>query len=410
MNNFFKAFLCFFWLSLLNPTSAFATLAQPVPIPEDQSFSPQIEVAGVGISTLGVARTTDRQSEAGINFSDSALLIGASQRLYDEAIGSFVFGDLATDSANQGSANNSANNTSYFTHQSFVDYQSKSIEVLIGRTDNKTAHTVDFPTLRGDDLVTLTNPTDPFSNGGNTEEHRYANVASISFNQNFSFFENFHIQHLINSANLGSDTGINSFGITLQYLAPPGLENFSTLPSYGFGYEYIKLSANAPSGLSQIYGGATINLNKSVTNLIDLRFQDILSLGSQLTSFQNVTDSFQADSNAAALALRYLYKPFGGSGYQVAVTSAYKSYLKVSQANSFGFALTGVKTLGQGFDLIGQFQGQSRSSSLAAYQSPGVGFENTIEVGLAFNFDALFNKHINSRRSLLNQEHQYVPN
>ncbi len=406
MNTFLKAFLSFSMIGLFYPTASLATLAQPVPIPEDQSFSPQIEVAGVGISTLGVARTSDRQSEAGINFSDSALLVGASQRLYDEAIGSFVFGDLATDSANQGAANN----ISYFTHQSFVDYQSKKIEILIGRTDNKTAHIVDFPTLRGDDLVTLTNPTDPFSNGVNVEEHRYANVASISFNQNFSFFENFHIQHLINSANLGSDTGINSFGITLQYLAPPGLENFSTLPSYGFGYEYIKLSTNSPSGLSQIYGGATINLNRSVTNLVDLRFQDILSLGSQLTSFQNVTDTFQADSNAAALALRYLYKPFGGSGYQVALTSAYKNYFKVSQANSFGFALTGVKTLGQGFDLIGQFQGQSRSPSLAAYQSPGVSFENTIEVGLAFNFDALFNKHINPRRSLLNQEHQYIPN
>ena len=388
------------------PIASTATLAQPVPIPEDQSFSPQIELTGVGIASLGTVRTTDRQSETGINFSDSALLIGASQRLYDEAVGSFVLGDLATDSANQGTSKSAA----YFTHQSFVDYQSKTLEVLIGRTDNKTAHIVDFPTLRGEDLVTLTNPTNPFSNGANTEEHRYANVASISVNQNLSFFENFHVQHLINSANIGTDSGLNSVGASFQYLSPPGLENFTTVPSYGVGYEFIKLDTNSLSGLSQIYGGATINMNKSVTNLVDLRIQDILSVGSTLTGFQNVTDTFQADSNAAAVAIRYLHKPFGSPSYQVALTGAYKNYLRMNQINSFGFALTGVKTLGQGFDLIGQFQGQSRSSALASYQTPGVNFENTVEVGLAFNFDALFNKHINPRRSLLNQNHQYVPN
>lgn len=385
---------------------AMANLAQPVPIPEDQSFSPQIEVLGVGVSTLAVTRAPDRQSEAGLNFSDSALQLGASQRLYDNAIGSFVFGNLATDVANQGTSKNSA----YFTHQSFVDYQAENFEVLIGRSDNKTAHIVDFPTLRGEDLVTLTNPTNPFSDGANTEEHRYANVASLSFNQNLSYFENIHVQHLINSANIGGDSGINSAGLSFQYLAPPGLENFSLVPSYGVGFEYIKLQTNSSNGLNQIYGGATFNVNRSITNLVDFRFQDILSLGSALTSFQNVTESFQADSNAATAALRYFHKPFGAAGYQIALTGAYKNYLKVTGANAVGFALTGVRSLGQGFDLIGQFQGQSRSPNLASYQSPGVNFENTIEVGLAFNFDALFNKHINPRRSLLNQGHQYVPN
>ena len=403
MKNIFKLT---FISGFLFPVLAAATLAQPVPIPEDQSFSPQVELAGSGIGTLGIVRTTDKQSEAGINFTDSALQVGASQRLYDDAIGSFVFGNLAPDAANSGTSKNS----SYFTHQSFLNYQSEKLEVLIGRTDNQIAHIVDFPTLRGDDLVTLTNPTDPFSNGINSEEHRYANVASVTLNQNLSYYENFHAQHLITSSNIGSDTGINSAGFTFQYLYSPGLENFSTVPSYGIGYEYVKLDTNSGSGLSQIYGGATINLKKSVTNLVDFRFQDILSLGSNLSNFQNITDTFQADSNAAAVAVRYLNRPFGGSGYQLSLTGAYKNYLKVTQANSVGFALTAVKTLGQGFDLLGQFQGQTRSSNLASLQSPGVSFENTVEIGLAFNFDALFNKHINPRRSLLNQQHQYVPN
>ncbi len=393
-------------IALLLPVSALATLAQPVPIPEDQSLSPQIELAGEGIGTLGLARTAQHESEGDINFSDSALLIGASQRLYDEAIGSFVFGSLTTDAANEGANKSSP----YFVHQSFVNYQSAGVEVLVGRTDNQTAHLVDFPTIRGDDLTTLTNPTNPFSNGENPEEHRYSNVASVTLNQNLKYFESIHVQHLINSANVDGAEGINSMGITFQYLESPGLENFSTVPSWGAGYEYIKLDTNSSSGLSQIYGGATINLNKSVTNLVDLRFQDTLSLGSSLSDFQNITDTFQADSNTIAMALRYLHKPFGGTGYQVSLTAAYKNYMKVSKANSYGFALTGVKTLGQGFDFVGQYKGQWRDSNLAAAQSNGVDFENTVEVGLAFNFDIVFNKHISPRRSLLNQQHQYIPN
>jgi hypothetical protein len=153
-----------------------------------------------------------------------------------------------------------------------------------------------------------------------------------------------------------------------------------------------------------------VNLNKSITHLVDLKFQDIFSTGSRLSQFQNISDTFQADSNSIIAAIRYLNKPFGGAGYQLSLTGAYKNYLKVSDSHSYGFAVTGVKNLGQGFDLLGQYQGQWRDSALADFQSNGVRFENTVEVGLAFNFDTVFNRHLSPRRSLLNQQHQYIPN
>ena len=393
-------------LILLKPLMSWATMAQPVPIPEDQSLSPQIELAAVGVGTVNYGRTAERDGQGSISFSDSSLLVGASQRLYDEAIGSFTFGGVTTDAAN--SANNTS--TNFFIHQAFVDYQSASWEFLAGRTDNPSAHLVDFPTIRGDDLITLLNPLNPLSNGENTEEHRYSNVVSATLNQNLSYFENIHVQHLINSVDGTSNTGINSAGITFQYLAPPGLEVFDRVPSWGLSYDYININSDGTSGISQIGAGGVINLNESVTDLIDLRLLDILSLGSNLATFQNISDTFQADSNSTALSLRYLNSPFGKGGYQIALTAAYKNYFKVTEANSWGAALSAVKRLGQGFDLAIQYQGQWRNTQLAAVQSRGIDYEQSVDVGFIFNFDTIFNQHISPRRNLLNQQHQYIPN
>jgi hypothetical protein len=391
-------------LSFLSSIS-FANVPQVVPIPEDMSVAPQLEFAGVGIATVTQGKNSEHKTESGINVSDSSLLIGASQRLFDGAIGSFGFGSLTTDANNSGT---SAANP-YFVHQSFVDYQSEKSEFLVGRSDNQTAHIVDFPTIREEDLITLTNPLNPLSDGKNREEHRFANVAAFTLNQNLSYFENFHAQHLVNSVDPNSQTGMNSYGATFQYLASPGLEALERVPAWGLGVEHLSVDANS-SGLTQIYGGAVINLNESVTHKWDLRFQEIVSLGSDLETFSNVTDSYQANSHALAVSLRYLDVPFGGAGYQVALTGAHKDYFKVHEAKSTGVALTGVKRLGGGFDFIAQYQGQWRQSALAAVQSNDLSYENIFEIGLSFNFDAIINQHLSPRRSLLNQQHQYIPN
>jgi hypothetical protein len=387
--------------------NALATQAQPVPVPEDQTLTPQIDISGVGAATLNASHSNETQgkTKSGVNFSDSALMIGAAQRLADgEAIGSTGLGWLTLDETNKGLG------TQLFLNQAFLDYQSEKFEALVGRSDNPTAHLVDFPTIRGDDLVTLTNPMNPFSNGENKEEHRYSNVASVTTNQGLKYFENFHVQHLIDSAGIKNDTGINSFGATFQYLGTPGMEPFESVPSWGFGVEHFTLNSGGGNGLNQIYAGGVLNLNTSVTNRWDLRVQDVAGLGSNLRSFGNVTDSYQADANTLTASLRYLSSPFGRPGYQVALTGARQDYFKVGGAKSYGAALTGVKRLGQGFDFVAQYLGQWRNQTLASVQSSGIRYEQTFEVGFVFSFDATINQHLAPRRSILNQQHQYVPN
>jgi hypothetical protein len=396
--------------------NAFANQAQQVPVPEDPSTSPQIEISGTGVGTAGYSKNIEHTGGEGIiDFADSALRIGGAQKLYDGgAIGSFGIGWLTLDQTNKGSGQGST----YFPYQTYVDFQSESYEALIGRTDNPISHLVDFPTLREDDLITLTNPLNPFSSGENVEEHRYSNSVSVTANQNLKYFENIHAQHLIASSSAvvsgradgGADAGLNSAGVTFEYLGNVGMEAFERVPSWGAGIEHISVTSSAPGGINQIFAGGVFNLTGSVVHRMDFRLQDIASLGSELRILQNTQDSFQADSNSFAAALRYLNSPFGRPGYQLALTGAYKNYFRVDEAKSFAVALSGVRRLGQGFDVVAQYKNQWRDASLAKVQSAGVAIEQVAEIGFIFNFSATVNQHLNPRRSLLNQQHQYIPN
>src|SRR5207249_670712 len=150
------------------------------------------------------------------------------------------------------------------------------------------------------------------------------------------------------------------------------------------------------------------NVSPDPIDRIDLRFQDIYSTGNDLSAFASVTDTFRAANNTVAASLRWLHSPFGVPGHQVSLTLGYKSYNKVSSANTFGLALTGVKRLGDGFDLVAQYAYQRRDPAYAAVFS-GVRDEHSVQVGFVFNFANTFNQHLGPRRSLLNLQHQYLP-
>jgi hypothetical protein len=227
-----STFVLFGVMAMLASCPARALQPQPVPVPEDSSLSPQINISGVGNVTGTYGRSAQQdKAQPSVDFSDSTLQIGAAQRLYGLAIGSMGFGMLTL--GNDGTPGQ----TPFFLTQAFVDYQAETVEVLIGRSDNPTAHLVDFPTLRDDDLFTLTNPLNPLSNGSIAQEHRYANVAEVTFNQGLKWFENIHAQQVENTSGVASASGINSFGATFQYLSTPGMEAFSRLPSFGIGFE-----------------------------------------------------------------------------------------------------------------------------------------------------------------------------
>jgi hypothetical protein len=387
--------------------------AQQTPIPEAPSLAPQLDIAGSGVASLdfglprhvaigGLGRTSGSQ----VNLSDSSLLLGASERLYRKAIGSFTLGGLALDAANSGRQGAAQ----VFLHQAFLDYQGLRTEAYVGRTDSPTGQIVQFPTLRGDDLITFTSILDPFSNGDNVEEHRYANVAAVSLNQNLTRFENFHAQHLIDSASGSADsTGLNSYGASYQYLNTPLLTAIQRVVSYGGGYEHRSVARFDGGKSDVLYAGGVVNLVPSTTNRVDLRVLANSTFGNSLRTLHSPVDSFRADSYTVTGAVRYLHSPFGTPGSQLALTAGYRGYNKVPNAGSFGLALTGVKRLGAGFDAVGQLQYQRRNAGLAPAYG-GAREDRAIQVGFVFNFDATVNPQVGPRRSLLNLQHTYIPN
>ncbi len=146
-----------------------------------------------------------RSSTSRINVSDSALLLGISERLARKGgIGSFVVGLTSTES------NRAPSGTDAFLHQLYLNYQTNKLEAYIGRTDTGT-RLVDFPTVRGDDLNEFVNVLDPFSNGNNIQEHRYTNQATVVLHGSLRSSLNFHAQNLITStpSSVGQG-GINS--------------------------------------------------------------------------------------------------------------------------------------------------------------------------------------------------------
>ena len=400
-------------LSLAAGGAAWAQ-AQQVPVPEDPSTAPQLEVAGVGIASLDSGKRRNSLPGGGrtsgnlVNLSDSSLLVGAAERLYRGAIGSFSLGGIALDQTNSGLSGSAQ----LFLHQAFLDYQALRYEAYVGRTNTPAAQLVQFPTFRDDDLLAFTNLLNPFSDGGNAKEHQYSNIAAVTLNQGQRSFENFHAQNLIDSASgsgAGDRTGLNSYGVSYQNLNLPGLEAVQNVVSFGGGYEYRSVGASAGGGSHALYAGGVVNLKPSTTNRIDLRVLGNATFGNNLKTIATLPDSFRADAYSVAAAVRYLHSPYGTPGSQVALTAGYRAYDRISNAGSFGVALTGVKRLGRGFDLVGQLVYQRRNGGLApAYN--GAHEDRAAQIGFIFNYDATFNPQVGPRRSLLNLQHQYIPN
>jgi hypothetical protein len=392
---------------VLLPTIA-SGQAQQTPIPEEPSVAPQIELDGTGIGTLEyhsprvILPNGVRSSSTRINVSDSALLLGVSERLFHSGVGSFVLGATTTES------DKAPSGTDLFLHQLYVDYQTRALETYLGRTDVGT-RLIDFPTVRGDDLNEFVNVLNPFSNGNNVQEHRYSNQAAVVFNSKLRYFLNLHAQNLITSTpDTTGQSGINSYGLSFQYQALAAEQALTKVPLWGLGYERQTLGKGDGGANNLFYGGFIYNINPDPVDRVDLRVQDIYTFGNDTSAFASVTDTFRAPSNAVAASLRWLHSRFGTPGYQVSLTAGYRSYNHIADADTFALALTGVKRLGSGFDLVLEYTYQHRQPAYAAVYGDARD-EHSIQVGFVFNFNNTFNKHLGPRRSLLNLQHQYIP-
>ena len=384
--------------------------AQQAPIQERPGLQPQIDLQGSGIATLDIGRkngfgSSGFGSGSQVNISDSALTLGFSERLYRGGIGSFTLGALTLDQANSG------RDLGLFLHQALMDYQTASFETYLGRTDNPSAQIVQFPTLRGDDLVDFTYLLNPFSNGQNLEEHRYGNIAAAVFNKNLRQFVNVHAQSLIDSENLQGQgsTELNSFGASYQYLALPTQEPLARFVSYGAGFEHRAVPRSFGGASEAVYAGGVVNLEPSLIRRTDLRLMVISTFGNSTEGFDTLGDTYRADATSIAASVRRLNSPFGMPGSSLSITAGYKTFNRVSDASEFGLALTGARRLGEGLDAIAQVGYTHRSDALAAV-SGGHNDNVVLQLGLSFSFGSVFNQSVGPRRTPLSTRFRQIPN
>jgi hypothetical protein len=374
---------------------------------ETSIFSPQFEVAGTGIAVLNGINGNQSPAESNIDLGDSYILFGGSEALYyGKGIGQFIMGFLIIEeeelSQSVSGKVGSDNEIKLFPFQTLVNYESKNFQIKLGRTDIPITQLIQFPVLREADFLTIYNP---FSNGKIVEESFFSNLASFTLNQKNIFYESLYLQHLIDSNDTKNNPWINSMGVNLEYIAPPGREKLDSLLRASLGYEALFFE----KGQNILTGGLQVRLNQSFTNRIDFRLMDVLAFGSDVTSFENINDIFSANYNFLAMAINFIHEPFGLPIFQISLTGSWRPYLEIENAYEYEGILTGAKRIGEGFDLVSQITLINRGPSLAEVYG-GQSTEWKLELGLVFNFETIFNQHLTPTRRILNYGYQYIPN
>ena len=129
-------------------------------------ITPEFEIGTKGVFSGNLNINSDEPSAVS-DFSDTQLLMGLRQKLYNNWRAQFVLGLQFPD------ANSKLGEVFY--NNIFIRLEDQKNIVKLGRTLAKT-NLNQFPTLRDDDAQQFTYALNPFSDGVNTEWDQYANV------------------------------------------------------------------------------------------------------------------------------------------------------------------------------------------------------------------------------------------
>ena len=136
---------CRGWLCFALLTFASSTLAE---------VTPELELGTRGVVSANFDDTGGKGSSTVSDFSDTSVLFGLRQKLYSNWRGRFVLGFQFPDAE--------SDLGEVFYHQVFVQVEDRHNVIKIGRSRVKSAM-IEFPTLRDDDALGLTDVLNPFS-------------------------------------------------------------------------------------------------------------------------------------------------------------------------------------------------------------------------------------------------------
>ncbi len=393
MNRFIKQFL----LPLLAMSMPAATAVAQV--------TPEIQLSARGVVSGNYDIRPSGDEEAVADFSDSGLLLGFRQKLYSDYRSRFVVGFQFPDAgSNLGQV--------YFNHV-FMQVENRNNILKMGRT-RLGSTLLEFPTLRDDDALGLTDVLNPFSAGRNTEDTQFGNLMQYTRIFADRYQLSLHGENLAESAFIEPSLGLNSGGVAFQYRVPDSqLWNRPVLMQAGVSWlvRYLDMDdfgLAADKALNSVIASTIINLHPDPIAFWDLRTQVIFTDGVDRDGvLHGYSDVASSKSYAAFGTLRYLRRKLERPSAQFSLSAGFKVYpdqnVDTSQWQVVGNALT---RLGADFDLVTQVQYQHRTGDLAAVFSSE---EIRFQVGFVYSLDQVWNEFFDDRGSLLNLEHNYIP-
>jgi len=371
--------------------------------------SPEVQLGARGVMSFNTDIASGRTTSAVNDFSDTDVLLGFREKLYNRMRGQLVIGFQFPDA--------DSDLGQVFYNQTFIRIDDRTNTLKIGRSRVRST-LIEFPTLRDDDALLLTYTLNPFSSGENSEEQQFGNVIELShiFRQRYRL--EFHAEHFrkepLTPGGVETDFGVNGLGLTLAYRVPstqrwnrPILQNLSiSFNNYltdrpGYTSEYDQ-------ALKNILLGSVINLRPDPVHFWDWRTQMIYNVGfAEVRSISDFSDMARAESFATFMSIRYLYRRFERPTVQVALSGGYKIFPKAPAATSLYQVIGNVfYRLGERFDVGMQIQYKNYSGDLRRIYGTS---ETRLQVSFIYSIDQSWNNQFDDRESLLNLEHGYIP-
>jgi len=271
-----------------------------------QEATPEIRVAARGVVSTNYDVVSGGDRKAVADFSDSGLLLGFRQKLYSDYRGRFVTGFQFPDAG--------SNLGQVFFSQVFIQVENRVNILKMGRS-RLSGTLVEFPTLRDDDALGLTDVPSPFSDGENTEDTQFGNTVACTRIFADRYRLSLHGENLAESAFTEPSTGLNSAGVALQYRVPSSqLWNRPRLMQAGISWlarflDKDDFDRDEDEVLNSVLASTIINLRPDPVWFWDLRAQATLTDGvggiRHLTGYRDVAC---AGSFAVFGSLRCLYR------------------------------------------------------------------------------------------------------
>ncbi|NOY39825.1 MAG: hypothetical protein GXO95_06290 [Nitrospirae bacterium] len=368
--------------------------------------TPEILLGARGISSLNLDYSPGGDSETVSDISDTSLLVGFRQKLYNRYRGALVIGFQFPDEG--------SDLEPILFHQVFLRVEDRTNIFRIGRTRVRSAM-IEFPTLRDDDAIYFTDILNPFSSGEDAEDNQYGSImeATRIFGQRYQLSA--YGEHLKEETeNISKDFGFNALGLSFQYRVPESQRwNREILNQIGISLNTALTSRPGYSGeldkaLKSITFSTVLNIRPDPVHFWDLRHQSIFNLGfSEVKNLSDYSDITRARSISTFTSLRYLYRKLERPALQAALSYGYKAFPDLSNnssqhqviANSF-------YRIGENFDVGLQLRYQKNSGDLKTIIGE---HETEVQFAFIYSIEQLWNSQFDDRESLLNLEHGYIP-